>query len=86
MTENCTQCAYAKKTQLADKDQKPIIGQYQYNCHRFPPSAFMVPTNQGVTIGSAFPVVNESQVCSLFEPRDPATPPQIASSPRLLDG
>lgn len=70
MDNNCTECQYAQKTQLADNEGKPIVGQYQTQCLRFPPSAFMVPVpGGGMALASAFPIVNEHQVCSLFEPR-----------------
>ncbi len=67
---NCSICRYAKETQIADAQGQPIIGQYQYNCIRFPPSAFALPGPQGVSLGSAFPVVSKEQLCSLFEPKD----------------
>ena len=65
---NCTNCKYAKANQLADPQGQPIVGKYQHNCLRFPPSAFMVQTSQGTAVGSAFPVVTEEQICSLYEP------------------
>lgn len=65
---NCTNCKYAQKNQLADAQGKPIVGKYQHNCLRFPPSAFMVVTPQGAALGSAFPVVTQEQICSLYEP------------------
>ena len=77
MKNNCTNCNYAQATQIADDKGNAVIGQYQYNCLRFPPSAFAVPTPQGVTIGSAFPVVNATQVCSLYEPQGGPEPPTL---------
>ncbi len=71
MDNNCTMCNYAQKEQLADKNGQAIVGQYQTQCLRFPPSAFMVTGPGGaMALASAFPIVNEHQVCSLFEARD----------------
>ncbi len=73
MHHNCTNCNYSRKTQLADAQGKSIVGKYQHNCLRMPPSAFMVPTPQGVTLGSAFPVVTDEQICSLYDSGDGST-------------
>ena len=70
MDNNCTLCKYAQRNQVVDKDGKPVVGQYQHHCLRFPPSAFAVPNAQGMVLASAFPVVTVEQVCSLYEDRD----------------
>jgi len=78
---NCTTCRYAQSSQLNDAQGKPIIGKYQFNCVRFPPSAFIIPTSQGTALGSAFPVVTNEQVCSLYDDTD--SEPKALDKPRL---
>ena len=84
---NCTNCNYSRKTQLADAQGKPIVGKYQHNCLRMPPSAFMVQTPQGTALGSAFPVVTDEQICSLYESTDGSSAGFMFAQdvPRLLD-
>lgn len=66
----CTNCKWTQKAQLADPQGKPIIGEFQYTCHRFPPSALMVPgPNNTFQLASAFPAVTDGMVCSLHEPQ-----------------
>ena len=68
---DCTTCKWHNCEQLADAQGKPIIGEYQYTCHRFPPSALMVPgPDRSYRLASAFPVVTHGMVCSLHEFQD----------------
>ena len=66
LDKNCTQCRFSIATQIADSQGNPVVGKYQFNCNRLPPSCFMVPTAQGPQMASAFPVVTDEQICSLF--------------------
>lgn len=71
---DCTTCKWHHCEQVADAQGKAIIGNYQYTCHRFPPSAFMVPGPGGTfQLASAFPVVTSGMVCSLHEFQDEST-------------
>ena len=68
---NCLMCAYHDKIPVATPDNKPVIGQEQTICRRYPPSpVFMqIPTPNGVvnTILPQYPPVNESTWCHEFE-------------------
>jgi len=72
---DCTNCRWNARDQIIDEQKKPIVGQYQYTCHRFPPSAFMVPGPAGsYRLASAFPVVTAGMVCSLHDFPDSTRP------------
>jgi len=53
-----------------DAQGNPEIGEYTFSCHRFPPSAFAVTQGNMIIPASAFPCVNETMFCSLFESVD----------------
>lgn len=67
---DCTNCRFTTKEQLVDERQNAIVGQFQYTCRRFPPSAFAIPHQHGFKLASAFPVVSEGMVCSLHQSPD----------------
>lgn len=76
----CNDCNYATKKQIVDDQQKPVIGKFQYQCRRFPPSAFVVPSPAGFNLASAYPVVTGMDPCSLFEPHDGTGEPDAITS------
>jgi hypothetical protein len=89
---NCTQCRYTQRDQIIGNDGSAVIGKYQFSCHRFPPSAFTVPiSGGGFSLASAFPVVTDQHICSLFEidDREDANAPKykaVPNSPLRLIG
>ena len=67
--KDCTKCVFAVRDQIVDKDNKPVVGQYQFTCKRVPPSCFTVPgPGPGqFKIASAFPVVALGMYCAMYE-------------------
>jgi hypothetical protein len=69
---DCTNCKWVNREQLTDAKGAAMVGQYQYCCRRFPPTAMLLPlTGGGFNLGCAFPVVGKGILCSLHEPADP---------------
>ncbi len=64
---NCSNCAFNDLQPVAMPDGKPVIGQEQLVCKRFPPAvvAVSVPTPQGISVNMMplFPPVNAEMWC-----------------------
>jgi hypothetical protein len=72
MKFNCTNCQYVEKTPRLDAKGTPVIGESQYACKRFPPSAFVIMNPRGgFATGSAFPNVTELMVCGEYHQKEP---------------
>ena len=87
--QNCGNCKWTMTQPLKGPNGSIQIGQEVTTCHRFPPSAVMVPT--GALGGAAtfalmsnFPPVNSDMVCSLHEFADPDGAVLTGDVPSLL--
>lgn len=68
---DCTNCKYVSSEQMTDNSNREIVGEVQYCCRRFPPTAMLLPLpGGGFNLGCAFPVVGAGIVCSLHEYQD----------------
>lgn len=67
--ENCKNCHYAHRTVQRDNKGMPIVGEYVYQCRRFPPTAMLMPTSpHSANLTSTFPIVGPEVVCAEFIP------------------
>lgn len=64
---SCSSCTFHEMQPVAMPDGKPVIGQEQMVCKRFPPQvvAMQIPTPQGISVQlmPMFPPVNDSMWC-----------------------
>jgi len=74
LVHSCATCVFQEMQPVAMPDGKPVIGQEQMVCKRFPPQvvALQVPTAQGISVQlmPVFPPVNASTWCFEHEPCD----------------
>ena len=73
---NCGNCAFMDLQPVATPDGKPVIGETQSVCKRFPPQlvAVQVPTPQGISVQMMplFPPVNAEVWCYEWAPENGA--------------
>lgn len=86
---HCANCKWTMKQILKGPDGAIQIGKEVLTCHRFPPSAIMVPTGssmlgQSFALMSNFPPVDATMVCSLHEFADPDGAVLTGDVPGLL--
>lgn len=67
MQGKCPECIFVRKEQVVDNNRKPVVGQYRFSCFRFPPTAILQMTPQGMMHGSAFPTVTAENYCAEFD-------------------
>lgn len=87
---HCGNCKWTMKQKLTGPGGAIQIGKEILTCHRFPPSAVMVPTGgnplgaQAYALMSNFPPVDGTMVCSLHEFADPDGAVLTSDVPGLL--
>lgn len=65
---HCENCRWARSQPLTDGSGQPVIGQQVRICHRFPPTAVLVPAGgNAANLTAMFPPVDRSMFCSLHD-------------------
>jgi len=74
--QQCDSCRFSETQQSIGPDGKPLIGQSQLVCKRFPPNAVAItvpsPNGMSVQIISTFPPVTDAMYCYEFAPENGA--------------